>query len=146
VELNTNPSGSSLVSLAFFPAKDAKRIKVGQSVQVTPNTTNAQRHGAIQGTVVSVQALPVSDEALLNRLGSSSLVKSLTAESQGPLLEVHTRLQHNPNNVSGYDWGGGAGPQLRLTSGTPTEVRVLVEQRQPISYLVPILRDLSGIY
>jgi len=146
VELNTNPSGSSLVSLAFFPAKDAKRIKVGQSVQVTPNTTNAQRHGAIPGTVVSVQALPVSDEALLNRLGSSSLVKSLTAESQGPLLEVQTRLQRNPNNVSGYDWGGGAGPQLRLTSGTPTEVRVLVEQRQPIGYLVPILRDLSGIY
>lgn len=146
VELNTSPSGSSLVSLAFFPAKDAKRIKVGQRVQVTPNTTNAQRHGAIPGTVVSVQALPVSDEALLNRLGSSSLVKSLTAESQGPLLEVHTRLQRNPNNVSGYDWGGGAGPQLRLTSGTPTEVRVLVEQRQPIGYLVPILRDLSGIY
>jgi HlyD family secretion protein len=146
VELNTSPSGNSLVSLAFFPAKDAKRIKVGQSVQVTPNTTNAQRHGAIPGTVVSVQALPVSDEALLNRLGSSSLVKSITAQADGPLLEVQTQLRRNPNNVSGYDWGGGAGPQLRLTSGTPTEVRVLVEQRQPISYLVPILRDLSGIY
>lgn len=146
VELNTNPSGSSLASLAFFPAKDAKRIKVGQSVQITPDTTNAQRHGAILGTVVSVQALPVSDEALLNRLGSSSLVKSLTTDNDGPLMEVHTRLRRNPNNFSGYDWGGGAGPRLRLTSGTPTEVRVLVEQRQPIGYLVPILRDLSGIY
>jgi len=146
VELNTNPSGSSLVSLAFFPAKDAKRIRVGQSVQVTPNTTNAQRHGAILGTVVSVQSLPVSEEALLNRLGSSSLVKSLTAQGDGPLMEVQTRLRRNSSNFSGYDWGGGAGPRLRLTSGTPTEVRVLVEQRQPIAYLIPILRDLSGIY
>ena len=61
-------------------------------------------------------------------------------------MEVQTRLRRNPNNVRGFVWGGGAGPQLRLTSGTPTEVRVLVEQRQPIGYLVPILRDLSGIY
>jgi hypothetical protein len=48
--------------------------------------------------------------------------------------------------VSGYDWGGGPGPDLQLTAGTPTEVRVLVEERRPISYVIPILRDLTGIY
>lgn len=146
IELDTSRNGGVLESLAFFPAQDAKRIRVGQSVQVTPGTTKAQRHGSIQGTVQSVQTLPVSEEALLNRLGSRSLVDELTAQSGGALIEVRTRLKRDRSTFSGYDWGGGGGPRLRLSSGTPTEVRVLVEQRQPISYLVPILRDLSGIY
>jgi HlyD family secretion protein len=119
---------------------------VGQSVQVTPDTTRAQRHGAIQGTVLSVQTLPVSEEALLNRLGSRSLVQQLTARGAGALIEVRTRLRRSASTYSGYDWGGGPGPRLMLSAGTPTQVRVLVEQRQPISYLLPILRDLSGIY
>lgn len=146
IELDTSRQGGALESLAFFPAQDAKRIRVGQSVQVTPGTTKAQRHGSIVGTVVRVQALPVSEEALLNRVGSRSLVDALTTQSGSALIEVRTRLKRDRRTYSGYDWSGGAGPRLRLSAGTPTEVRVLVEQRQPISYLVPILRDLSGIY
>jgi len=146
IELDAGQQGTGLESLAFFAAQDAKRIQVGQAVQVTPDTTRAQRHGAIQGTVLSVHRLPVSEEALLNRLGSRSLVEALTRRGGGALIEVRTRLKRDPSTYSGYDWGGGAGPRLKLSAGTPTQVRVLVEQRQPISYLVPILRDLSGIY
>lgn len=146
IELDASPRGANLESLAFFAAQDAKRIHVGQEVQVTPTTTNAQRHGAIQGTVLSVQTLPVSEEALLNRLGSRSLVQEVTARGGGALIEVRTRLRRSASTYSGYDWGGGDGPRLKLSAGTSTQVRVLVEQRQPISYLVPILRDLSGIY
>ena len=93
-----------------------------------------------------VRTLPVSAEALLNQLGNRSLVDEITAQGNHPLIEVHTRLRRDPHTYSGYDWGGGEGPRLRLTAGTPTEVRVLVEMRQPISYLLPMLRDLSGIY
>ncbi|MFM9109687.1 MAG: hypothetical protein ACKOPN_03640 [Prochlorococcaceae cyanobacterium] len=57
-----------------------------------------------------------------------------------------TSLQRDPHSRSGYDWGGGGGPDLVLTAGTGTEVSVLVEGRQPISYVIPLLRDLSGIY
>jgi len=59
---------------------------------------------------------------------------------------VLTSLQRKPSTLSGYDWGGGSGPNLKLSSGTPTSVRVLVEERRPISYVIPLLRDLSGIY
>ena len=52
----------------------------------------------------------------------------------------------NFNTRSGFDWGGGPGPDLRLTPGTGTEVSVLVEYRQPISYVIPLLRDITGIY
>lgn len=149
LELASASSSTNLDSLAYFSPNDGKRIRVGQMVRITPSTTNAQRHGGIDGTVLSVKELPVSKEALMIRLGNGSIVDSIFNASQNqttPLIEVRTSLKKDPSTYSKYYWGGGPGPELKLSPGTPTEIRVLVEGRQPISYLIPLLRDLSGIY
>ncbi|MFN5193664.1 MAG: HlyD family efflux transporter periplasmic adaptor subunit [Cyanobacteriota bacterium] len=137
-----------LMSLAYFPSRDGKRLKAGQPVRITPTTTRAERHGGIRGRILRVRTLPVSREALRQRLGVESLVEAVQpgGAAAEPLIEVVTSLQRDPRSRSGYDWGGGAGPDLVLTAGTGTEVSVLVEGRQPISYVIPLLRDLSGIY
>ena len=138
-----------LVSLAYFPSQDGKRLKPGQAVRVTPTTTRAQRHGGISGRILSLRPLPVSREGLRQRLGLESLVATVqTPGSDGnqPLIEAVTSLQRDPRTKSGFDWGGGPGPNLTLSPGTGTEVSVLVEYRQPISYVIPLLRDISGIY
>lgn len=145
-ELEGSTNNNQLQSLAFFSPGDGKRLKVGQLVQITPASTKAQRHGGIQGKVLKILRLPVSDEAVTGRLGNPSWLKSLGNKNQGPLIEVRTSLQRTDSTLSGYDWGSGKGPALKLTSGTPTSVRVLVEERRPISYVIPLLRNLSGIY
>lgn len=147
--LFTLESGSgqdTLDSLVFFQAGDGKRLSVGQRVRVSPASTKQQRHGGIEGKVLSIRRLPVSDKALIKRLGLESLLDAVRIEPKGPLIEVKTTLMRDPNTTSGYDWGGGPGPSMQLTAGTPTNVRVLVEERRPISYVIPILRDLTGIY
>ncbi len=144
--LDAATSTTELESLAFFPAKDGKRLSVGQRVRISPASTKPQRHGGIEGTVTAVLPLPVREDALRKRLGRNSLVDAVIAQNLGPLIEVRTSLQRDPRTVSGYDWGGGSGPDLQLTVGTPTSVRVLVEERRPVSYVIPILRDLTGIY
>lgn len=153
LELDKSRPTDPLVSLAFFPVQDGKRLRVGQRVRVTPSTTQAQRHGGIVGTIVDIQPLPVNRESLLNRLGIASLVNTVEIPSRGegapggaPMIQVRTSLARNPATSSGYDWGGGTGPDLVLSAGTTTTVKVDVEGRQPISYLIPRLRDLSGIY
>lgn len=148
-DLEKRDGSQDLRSLAFFPARDGKRLTRGQQVRVTPTTTRAQRHGGIRGQIVSVRQLPVSRDALLNRFGNPNLVDAILtgqSESGEPLIEVETSLQRSPRNFSGYDWSGGRGPHLPITAGTPTLVSVLVESRRPIDYLIPMLRDLSGIY
>ncbi|MBM5808206.1 MAG: HlyD family efflux transporter periplasmic adaptor subunit [Cyanobacteria bacterium M_surface_9_m1_291] len=145
-ELESSNTSNALQSLAFFAPGDGKRLKPGQRVQITPASTKAQRHGGIEGTILRVQPLPVTEEAVISRLGNPAWMKALGGKSDGPLIEVITSLRRNPRTISGYDWGGGAGPALRLSAGTPTSVRVVVEERRPISYVIPILRDLSGIY
>jgi len=146
-ELEQDKDSHTLESLAFFPAKDGKRLRIGQPVRVTPTTTSPQRHGGIEAEILSVRRLPVSKEAVINRLyNKESLYKAITSKDEGPLIEVTTSLTKDPTTPSGYDWGGSKGPDLQLTAGTPTTLRVLVEQRQPISYVIPLLRNLSGIY
>ena len=138
-----------LVSLAYFPSQDGKRLKPGQAVRVTPTTTRAQRHGGISGRILSLRPLPVSREGLRQRLGLESLVATVQTpggDGNQPLIEAVTSLQRDPRTKSGFDWGGGPGPNLTLSPGTGTEVSVLVEYRQPISYVIPLLRDISGIY
>lgn len=145
-ELESSNSSKTLQSLAFFKPGDGKRLKVGQRVQVTPSSTKAQRHGGIEGKVLVIRSLPVSEEALNSRLGNPAWLKSLTSKTEGPMIEVLTTLKPKTTSLSGYDWGSGNGPNLRLSPGTPSTIRVLVEERRPISYIIPILRDLSGIY
>jgi HlyD family secretion protein len=150
-ELDTRNSSAIISSHAFFPAKDGKRLKIGQLVRVTPTTTKPQRHGGIQGTITSISSLPVSHDSLKLRIGDEATVKNVSQHqssngSSSPLIEVTTSLKKDNSTISGYDWGGGNGPDLQLTSGTTTNVSVIVEERSPISYVIPILRDLSGIY
>ncbi len=138
-----------IVSLVYFPSQDGKRLRPGQEVRITPTTTRAQRHGGIRGKILRLRNLPVSREALRQRLGLDSLVQTvqpLGSNGNEPLIEAVTSLQRDPRTRSGFDWGGGPGPDLILSPGTGTEVSVLVEQRQPISYVIPLLRDISGIY
>lgn len=144
--LEAQDAQQALESLAFFPARDGKRLETGQRVRISPTSTKQQRHGGIEGTVLSIRQLPVNDDALVKRLGLESLLDAVRIEPKGPLIEVKTSLAKDPKTISGYNWGGGPGPALKLTAGTPTDVRVLVEERRPISYVIPILRDLTGIY
>lgn len=146
IELESASRNEALQSLAFFAPGDGKRLKPGQRVQITPASTKAQRHGGIEGRILQIGSLPVSEEAVTSRLGNPAWLKALSGKTEGPLIEVLTSLPRKTSTVSGYDWGGGGGPNLKLTPGTPTSVRVLVEERRPISYVIPLLRDLSGIY
>ncbi|MCP4800094.1 MAG: hypothetical protein GY893_09145 [bacterium] len=144
-EFNAANDSHKLQSLGFFAAKDGKRLKLGQPVRVTPTTTKPQRHGGIQGVITDVRPLPISQAALTLRLGNDATVNSINQRGL-PLIEVSTSLKRDDNTISGYDWGGGNGPDLQLSPGTTTNVSVIVEERAPISYVIPLLRDLSGVY
>jgi hypothetical protein len=147
--LDRHDCSRQIVSLAYFPSQDDKRLKPGQLVRITPNTTRAERHGGIRGRILSLSTLPVSREGLRQRLGLETLVASVQPPGSGgnePLVEAVTTLERNPRTRSGFDWSGGSGPDLSLSPGTSTEVSVLVEYRQPISYVIPLLRQISGIY
>ncbi len=64
---------------------------------------------------------------------------------RGGKIEAMAKLELDSKTFSGYQWSSSKGPQLEITTGTTTTVRVTVEQRAPITFVLPILREWSGI-
>lgn len=134
-----------LESLAYFSDSDGKQIQPGMTVQVTPSTVKRERFGGIVGVVTSVSAFPVSNQNVETTIGQPDLGSSLVG-GKPARIEVIARFQVDPNTTSGYRWSSSRGPNLQLSPGTTTQVRVQVGERAPISYIIPILRSTTGIY
>ncbi len=138
-----NPE-DGLVSISYFPVRDGKKIQPGMKIQVTPDTVERERFGGILGTVISVSPIPVTKEGATGTIGNAEVVQSLMPE--GGDIEVRASLEPDPSTFSGYKWSSSRGPNMKITSGLTHSTRVTVEGRAPVTYFLPILRGLSGVY
>ncbi len=139
LSLATDESTQTMKNLCYFSVKDGKKIKLGMTIQVTPSTVKRERYGSIIGEVVRVSSFPVSREAAMNIVGSKELAFALTG--QGAMIEVETELQgaSSPGSESGYEWTS-KNPPVAVSQGTTTVNRVRVDDRAPITYVLPLLR------
>jgi HlyD family secretion protein len=137
-------SDAGLVSISYYPVRDGKKIQPGMRIQVTPDTVERERFGGMEGVVTSVSPIPVSKDGALGTIGNLEVVQSLMPE--GAYIEVRARLERDPSTASGYKWSSSKGPDIRITSGLTHSTRVTVEGRAPITYLLPILRETTGVY
>lgn len=133
-----------LMSVAFFPAGEGKKLKPGMKLQVTPTTVKREEFGGILGTIDEISAFPITQEGAARTVGNAEIVQGLVA--QGPHLQTFATLEADPSTFSGFKWSSSKGPNQKITSGTPTIVRVTVEERAPISFVLPILKSWTGIY
>jgi NHLM bacteriocin system secretion protein len=133
-----------LTSVSYFAVGDGKRIEPGMVVQVIPDNVERQRFGGITGTVLSVGPLPATLEGSKALVGSMEAAQALLPGE--PRLEVIAKLDPDPSTPSRYHWSSSHGPALTMTAGLTTSVRVTVESRSPVSYVLPFLRELAGVY
>ncbi len=133
-----------LMAIAYFRVQDGKQIKAGQRIVVTPSTVERERHGGIVGQVDKVSDYPVSTAAAASQIGDIEIARTLLGGENR--IEVTARLQADPDAPSGFAWTSRPGPErVLVTGGTTARVQVTVEQRAPITYVIPYLRSLTGI-
>ena len=132
-----------IVAVGLFTIEDGKRIDPGMSVELSPDPVPRERFGAVPGLVAQITPYPVTREALAALLGSDALAADLA--DQGRLIAVRATLQPDPSTASGYAWTASDGPAFPLSTGTTGTLRVVVERRRPIGYVVPFLRSLGGL-
>jgi HlyD family secretion protein len=131
-----DPDGE-LTNLSFFSVADGKRIAVGDSARVTPSTVQREREGSIVGRVRRVSPFPVTQESVINNVGNAEIAQTLLR--QGGAIEVEVDLERDFDSYSGFRWTS-KDPEKKFSAGTTTTVRITIEQRAPITYLLPILR------
>ncbi|MBH8563493.1 NHLP bacteriocin system secretion protein [Nostoc sp. CENA67] len=144
--IEAEDSSHKLVGVTYFPVGDGKKIQPGMTIQITPQTVKRQRFGGIVGTVSKVSQFPITKEAAASEVGNADIVESLVSQRQEGLMQVFADLELDATTPSGYKWSSSTGPQTKISPGTTTIVRVKVEERAPITFVLPILREYSGIY
>jgi HlyD family secretion protein len=132
-------SAAELKCLVYFAVKDGKRVKQGMPIRVTPANVQRERYGAIVGRVSNVSSFPISQDGAVTVLGSAEIARSLTAGHGGAVIEVEAQLDVDPHSYSGYRWTS-KGPDLNFSAGTTAAVRVTVDERAPITFVLPVLQ------
>ena len=135
---------TSLMSVTYFSVEDGKKIQPGMKSLVTPDIVQRTRFGGIVGQIKEVSIFPVTNEGAISVVGNPEIVQKLMDEG-GAKIEALAKLQDDSTTFSGYKWSSSKGPQLEITPGTTTTVRVIIEERSPITWVLPILREWSGL-
>ncbi len=131
-------SDGSLYASAFIPAAKSKSVKEGQAVYVSPANIEPQRSGYMLGIVEKVGSYPATFEQLMNVFKNRDLTQMLKGDEVAVTLEV--RLFPDAQNPTGYRWTGKAPQDVSITAGTLCTVSVIVEQRPPLSYVLPWMK------
>jgi HlyD family secretion protein len=144
--MDVQDPSSQMVGITYFSVADGKKIQPGMALQITPETVKRERFGGILAKVTNISAFPITKEAAASVVGNPEVVQGLVTDQQPGLIQVYGGLQKDSGTFSGYKWSASKGPRMKMSPGTTTTVRVKVEERAPITFLLPILRSTSGIY
>lgn len=142
--LEAEDPNAKLVNVAYFSDSDGKLVKPGMPVRVTPSIVKRERFGGILGNVTEVTPFPVTVQDMTAVIGNPELAATL-ANNRAP-IQIYTELTPDQATATGYKWSSSSGPPLRLMPGTTTTVQVRIGERAPISYVIPIMRSLTGVY
>ncbi len=127
-----------LVAVIYTAPAEGKKIRPGMDVQVSPSTVRREEYGFMLGKVASVGQFPATPQGMLRVLGNSELVKTLSAG--GAPIEVRVTLSADAQSASGYAWSSRAGPPIQVDSGTLCNAWITLDQRRPISLVLPVLQ------
>jgi hypothetical protein len=122
--------GRTLEALVFLPADAAQQVRPGMPARVVPAGASRERDGFMRGAVVSVDAAWAADAATAERLATTLRVDSSA-------IAIHVALVPDLAATSGYAWSLPPGPPTALASGTLANVTIVVDERRPISFVLP---------
>ena len=141
--LNLEALDGAIDTVVYVPAAEGKKIRKGMQARISPSTVRPEEFGFMLGEVKSVSEYPVTAEGMVRVLRNDQLVQGLTGKG-GPLLEVVVDLEEDPTTPSGFAWSSSQGPPTEVYTGTIADAQVIVERRKPISYVLPIFKDVTG--
>lgn len=133
----------SLEAVVYVPVDQGKKIMPGMEANISPTTVKKEEYGFMMGNVVSVSEYPSSAQGMMLTLGNSELVQQLSGE--GAPIEVKVKLVMDRNTPSGYKWSTSLGPSLIIDDGTFCLGEVKVEEKRPISMVVPFIKKILPI-
>ncbi|MBX3128159.1 MAG: NHLP bacteriocin system secretion protein [Polyangiaceae bacterium] len=133
----------SLEALLYFDSYTGKTLEPGMRIELSPSVGRKERHGVMIGQVKSVEEFPSTRAGMMGALRNEQLVETFLQQAGGVPIAVRAEILRDANTPTGYKWSSGAGPTLRLTSGTRCDGAVITRTQRPIALVFPAL-DFGG--
>jgi HlyD family secretion protein len=127
------PANAVPAAIVFVPVESDRRAAVGMPVNISPADASADVFGYLRGHVTYVAPLPASPDRIKAALENDAVASSFSADV--PVREVHVALDVDAQG--NLIWSGLKSARRELAVGTPCDATVVVEQRPPISLLLP---------
>ena len=139
-------SSDSMELTAYVSIKDWKRVSLNQLVYISPTVLPAQRYGYMVGLVKYIGDYPDTDQNLESTFKNKGLVKFIKA-GESVVIPIKVEPIPDPTNWTGVRWTSSTPPEKMITLlGMPCSIMIVVERRQPISYVIPWMKEtLFGI-
>jgi HlyD family secretion protein len=144
----------ALEAIIFVPAGLGKKIRVGDTVEIAPDTVRRHEHGFIRGEIRSVSEMPCTDQSMLAELKNPALVSGFIEKYRGQvLLTIHGALREAKaapaigarTRLNSLDWSSASGAYQPVSSGTLCSASIVVERRPLIALAMPWFKGLIGI-
>ncbi|MCP9833941.1 MULTISPECIES: NHLP bacteriocin system secretion protein [unclassified Cyanobium] len=139
--------GQTPQAVAYFAPADARRLRPGLAMEVVPDWNERGRFGGIRGRVSSINLLPATSEDVNTTMGNPQLAEALVRH--GPVMRTEITLLSagDAADFDGFRWTLSRGSSVfPIREGLTLKAHGYVEWRPPVSYLLPMLRDLTGSY
>lgn len=142
--LSIEHNQEKLQAMLYLPPDgNGKLIKPGMQAQISPSTNKKERDGFLVGKVVAVSKYPATEQGMLTVLDDPALVREMSKD--GPPIAVEVDFVPDRTTRSGYAWSSKAGAQVELTSGTLCSGSFIIENKRPISLVLPMLKSAVGM-
>lgn len=137
-------SGDDFLELnLYISPMQGKRVEPGMRVQISPSTARREEFGTVYGIVDWVSEFPVTIDGMRSMLQNDDLARTFSAG--GPPYLARVRLEADPDTISGYRWSSARGESMALSGGTLASGEITVSEQAPISLVIPLLREFTGM-
>jgi HlyD family secretion protein len=123
----------------FIPFNSNAVVKPGMQAMIEPFTVNHNLYGWLMGEVVEVNHFVSNTNSIIDELNNPDLVALI--QQQGPTYRVKISLKSDSTTISGFKWSNKAGPPYVINTGTLCRASIVVKQKPPIDYIIPIFKS-----
>ncbi len=127
------------IVVCYVHVAEGKKIKPGMQVVIYPTTVSRQEYGHMEGTVTTVTGYVTSQEEIQNQLGDTSLTQAFIKD--GPVVSVNVDIKKDEGTISGYWWSSQKGAAVDVDEGTLVSTDIVIEEKAPITMLIPLLKE-----
>jgi multidrug efflux pump subunit AcrA (membrane-fusion protein) len=123
-----------LLAVLYAPLESAKRVRPGMTVRISPSEADTSETGVLIGVVRNVSPYPSSTEGIMRRVGNSTVVGWILAQTNNAAAEVIVDLVkvENAEAGQGYLWSSIVGDRPGLSPGSACTGQIVVERKAPI--------------